>query len=147
MRASMALMAIMGTGAFIGLTIIGVPGAPLLALIWAVAEVIPGIGPFISAVPTILLGFAAGPTTGVLATIFTWLWSQVENNILVPRVMGHAVKLNPLVVLVALLVGTQLLGLAGALFAVPAAGALAVVVDELHQERLLAEHEAALELD
>jgi predicted PurR-regulated permease PerM len=138
---------IVGTGAFIGLTLIGVPGAPLLALVWAVAELIPGIGPFISAVPTILLGFLAGPEVGVLATIFTWVWSQVENNILVPRVMGHAVKLNPLVVLVALLAGSQLLGLAGALFAVPVAGALAVVVDEVREERLLSERETTPELE
>jgi predicted PurR-regulated permease PerM len=143
----LVLCATMGLGAGIGLGLIGVPGASLLALVWAVAELIPGIGPFISAVPTILLGFLAGPTTGVLATIFTLLWSQLENNVVVPRVMGHAVKLNPLVVLVALLVGNQLLGLAGALFAIPAAAALAVLVDELHQERLLSEQEAGRELE
>jgi predicted PurR-regulated permease PerM len=139
------LCVIVGAGAGIGLGLIGVPGAPLLALVWAVAEVIPGIGPFISAVPSILLGFLAGPTTGIVATIFTLIWSQVENNVLVPRVMGKAVKLNPLVVLAALLVGSELLGLAGALFAIPLAAALAVVVDELHQERLL--QLAAAELD
>jgi predicted PurR-regulated permease PerM len=132
----LVLCLIVGIGAGVGLGLIGVPGASLLALLWAVAELIPGIGPFISAIPSILLGFLAGPETGVLATIFTLAWSQVENNVLVPRVMGHAVKLNPLVVLVALLIGNQLLGLAGALFAIPAAAALAVIVDELHRERL-----------
>ncbi|MBV9356892.1 MAG: AI-2E family transporter [Chloroflexi bacterium] len=132
----LVLCIIVGVGAGIGLGLIGVPGASLLALVWAIAELIPGIGPFISAVPSILLGFLAGPETGVLATIFTLAWSQIENNVLVPRVVGHAVKLNPLVVLVALLVGNQLLGLAGALFSIPAAAALAVIVDELHRERL-----------
>ncbi len=132
----LVLCLIVGLGAGIGFGLIGVPGASLLALVWAIAELIPGIGPFISAVPSILLGFLAGPEIGVLATIFTLAWSQVENNVLVPRVMGHAVKLNPLVVLVALLIGNQLLGLAGALFAIPAAAALAVIVDELHRERL-----------
>jgi predicted PurR-regulated permease PerM len=58
---------------------------------------------------------------------------------LVPRVMHDTVKLNPLVVLVAVLVGHELLGVAGALFAIPLAAALAVIVDEFHQERLLAE--------
>lgn len=123
------------------LGLLGVPGAALLAVVWAVCVLIPGIGPFLSAVPTILLGFLAGPTVGVLATIFALVWSQLENNVVVPRVMGHAVKLNPLVVLVAVLVGYQLLGLAGALFAIPLAAALAVVVDELHEERRLAERE------
>jgi predicted PurR-regulated permease PerM len=130
---------IVGVGAGLALGVIGVPGALLLALVWAVCVLIPGIGPFLSAVPTVLLGFVPGPTTGILATLFAVVWSQLENNVLVPRVMGHTVKLNPLVVLVAVLVGHELLGLAGALFAIPMAAALAVVVDELHHERLLDE--------
>jgi predicted PurR-regulated permease PerM len=142
----LVLCVIVGTGAGIGLGLIGVPGTLLLALVWAVSVLIPGIGPFIAATPTIVLGFMAGPTTGVLAASFALVWSQLENNVLVPRVMGHAVKLNPLVVLVALLVGNQLLGLAGALFAIPLAAALAVVVDELHQERLRADQDAQVEL-
>jgi predicted PurR-regulated permease PerM len=136
---------IAGAGAGIGLGLLGVPGAALLALVWAVCVLIPGIGPFLSAAPTILLGFLAGPTVGVLATVFALVWSQVENNVVVPRVMGRAVKLNALVVLVAVLAGHQLLGLAGALFAIPLAAALAVVVDELHEDRLLAERDAELE--
>ena len=144
--AELVLCMIVGTGAGIGLALIGVPGTLLLALVWAVSVFIPGIGPFIAATPTIVLGFVAGPTTGILAASFALVWSQLENNIIVPRVMGHAVKLNPLIVLVALLVGNQLLGLAGALFAIPLAAALAVVVDELHQERLHAEQHAEVEL-
>jgi predicted PurR-regulated permease PerM len=132
----LVLCLIVGFVAGLGLGLLGVPGAPLLGLVWAVAELIPGIGPFIAAVPSIVLGFAAGPETGVLATIFTLVFSQIENNVIVPRVMSHAVKLNPLVVLLALLVGNELLGLAGALFAIPAVAALAVIVDEIHSERL-----------
>ena len=136
----MVLCFLVGLGA-------GVVLAPLvLALVWAVGVVIPGIGPFISAVPTILLGFATDVTTGVLATIFAVVWSQLENNVFVPRVMGHTVKLNPLVVLIAMLIGKELLGWAGALFAIPLAAAFAVVVDELHHERLLAEAHAELDL-
>lgn len=135
---------IVGLGAGVALGLMGVPGTPLLALIWAVCVVIPGIGPFLSAAPTILLGFVAGPTTGLLATVFAFVWSQLENNFFIPRVMGHAVKLNPLVVLVSVLVGYELLGIAGALFAIPLAAPLAVIVDELHQERLLAERNAEL---
>jgi predicted PurR-regulated permease PerM len=129
------LRVIVGFGAGIGLGLIGVPGAGLLAVIWAIGELIPGIGPFISGVPTIVFGFLAGPETGIAAAIFTLVFSQIENNVLVPRVMGHAVKLNPLVVLLALLVGNELLGLAGALFSIPAAAAVAVLVDELHAAR------------
>jgi predicted PurR-regulated permease PerM len=132
---------IVGTGAAIAFSLIGVPGAAFLGVLWGIAELIPGIGPFIAAVPSILLGFVAGPETGIAATIFTIVWSQIENNVIVPRVMGHAVKLNPLVVLVAILTGYELLGLAGALFAVPIAASLAVIVDEFHHERLLSEQD------
>ena len=136
---------IVGLGAGVGLALLGVPGAALQALIWAVCVLIPGIGPFISVAPTVLLGFSVGPTTGVLATVFAIVWSQLENNVLIPRVMDRAVKLNPLVVLVAVLVGNELLGLAGALFAIPLAAALAVFVDELHQQRLLDEQQSTVE--
>jgi predicted PurR-regulated permease PerM len=132
----MALCLIIGTGSAIGFSLIGVPGAAFLGVVWAIAELIPGIGPFIAAAPSILLGFIAGVDTGIAATIFTIAWSQVENNVVVPRVMSRAVKLNPLVVLVALLLGYELLGLAGALFAVPFAAAVAVIVDEFHEARL-----------
>jgi len=132
------LCLIIGTGSAIGFSIIGVPGAAFLGVVWAIAELIPGIGPFIAAVPSILLGFVAGVETGIVATIFTIVWSQIENNVVVPRVMSHAVKINPLVVLVALLMGYELLGLVGALFAVPLAAGLAVIVDELHHERAVA---------
>jgi predicted PurR-regulated permease PerM len=131
----LVLCAIVGGGAAIGLGLIGVPGAAILGIIWALAEFVPGIGPFISAVPSILLGFLAGPTVGVLAAIFTLAWSQIESNIITPRVMGRAVEINPLVVLLSLLVGNELLGLAGALISIPAAAAIAVVVDELHDVR------------
>ena len=138
----MVVCLIVGTGAAVAFSILGVPGAAFLGVVWAVSELIPGIGPFIAAVPSIALGFVAGPETGIAATIFTFVWSQVENNVIVPRVMGRAVKLNPLVVLVAVFTGYELLGLAGALFAVPLAASLAVIVDELHQQRLIAEQPA-----
>ena len=125
-----------GIGAWIGLSLIGVPGAAILGVIWAVAEFIPGIGPFISAVPSILLGFAVSPTVGLLATAFSIIWSQVANNVVLPRVMSTAVKLNPLIVLLSLLIGSELLGLIGALISIPAAAAIAVVIDEVRIERL-----------
>ena len=130
------LSLIIGIVAGIGLGLIGVPGAAFLGVIWMIAEFIPGIGPFISAVPSIVLGFLAGPTTGVLAAIFSFTWSQIESNVVTPRLMGRAVELNPLMVLLALLVGNELLGLAGALLAIPAAAAIGVVVDELRRERV-----------
>ena len=130
------LALVIGAVAGVGLGLLGVPGAPVLGAIWFIAEFIPGIGPFIAAFPSILLGFLAGPTTGVLATIFTFTWSQLESNVVTPRLMGKAVEINSLVVLVALLIGNELLGLLGALFAIPAAAAIAVIVDEFRDQRV-----------
>ncbi len=127
---------IIGGGAWLGLQLIGVPYAALLGLVWALAEFVPGIGPFVSAVPSILLGFSVSPATGLAAALFSLAWSQVENNIITPKVMGSAVELHPLVILVALLVGSELLGAAGALLAIPVAATLAVVVDEIRLERV-----------
>jgi predicted PurR-regulated permease PerM len=132
------LCVIIGGGAWLGLQLIGVPYAALLGLVWALAEFVPGIGPFVSAIPSILLGFTVSPATGLAAAAFSLVWSQVESNVITPRVMGNAVELHPLVVLVALIVGSELLGMAGALLAIPVTAMLAVVVDEIRQERLRA---------
>ena len=96
----------------------------------------PGIGPFISAVPTILLGFSVDPTVGLLSAVFSVVWSQVANNVVLPRVMSSAVKLNPLIVLLSLLIGKELLGLIGAIISIPAAAALAVIIDEIRLEHI-----------
>ena len=125
------------------LQLIGVPYAALLGLVWALAEFVPGIGPFLSAIPTIVLGFTVSPAIGVAAAVFSLVWSQVENNVITPKVMGNAVELHPLVILVALLVGSELLGAPGALLAIPVAATLAVVVDEIRLERMRSEIESS----
>lgn len=83
-----------------------------------------------------MLGFTVSPGVGIAAAVFSVAWSQVENNITTPRVMGSAVELHPLVILVALLVGSELLGAAGALLAIPVAATIAVVVDEIRLARI-----------
>jgi predicted PurR-regulated permease PerM len=135
-RGQLFLSAIIGAGAGIALSFLGVPYAALLALLWAIAECIPAIGPFVSTIPSILLGFTVSPGVGVMTSVFCLAYSQLESNVITPRVMGRAVKINPIVVLVALLVGNELLGVAGALMALPTAGALAVIVDAVRLERV-----------
>jgi predicted PurR-regulated permease PerM len=130
------LCVIIGGGAWLGSLVIGIPYPALIGLIWALAEFVPGIGPFVSAIPTILLGFAVSPTTGVAAAAFTLIWSQVENNIITPKVLGNAVEVHPFVILVALIVGAQLLGPPGALLAIPFVATAAVLVDEIRTERM-----------
>jgi predicted PurR-regulated permease PerM len=139
------LCSIIGSGAWLGLQLIGVPYAVLLGVVWALAEFVPGIGPFLSAIPSIVLGFTVSPSVGIASAIFCLVWSQLENNVITPKVMGNAVELHPLVILVALLVGADLLGAAGALLAIPAAATVAVIVDEIRRERIRSQ--AALSAD
>jgi predicted PurR-regulated permease PerM len=135
-RGQALLGAIVGTMTWIAALVIGLPYLAALALIAAVGELIPGIGPIIAAIPFVVIGFLSSPTQGLSALVAAIVIQQLENHLIVPRVMGHAVDLHPVVVMVAILAGGELLGVMGALLAVPVAASLAVVVDEIQRERV-----------
>lgn len=134
-RGQLLLSAIIGLLTLIGLSVIGVRYAVLLALIAAVGEAIPMVGPIISAVPAVVIAFIYSPVQGLLTLGLYVLVQQLENHLIVPRVMSRAVSLHPLAVLLALLAGGELMGIAGAILAVPITAALAVIVDEIRHER------------
>jgi predicted PurR-regulated permease PerM len=117
-------------------TLLGLPYAAALALIAGVGELVPNLGPIIAAIPLIMVGLLVSPTHGLLALVLAVLIQQLENNLIVPRVMSKAVDLHPVVVMVAILSGNELLGVPGALLAVPVVASLSVVVDEIQHERL-----------
>jgi len=118
-RGQLALGTIVGIMTFIGLTFLGVPYALPLALIAAVLEIIPSIGPIISTVPAALVALATSPLLALATIALFFLIQQIENNLIVPKVMQKAVGLNPLVTIVALLIGAKLMGILGAILAVP----------------------------
>lgn len=119
LRTQMLLGALVGVFIFIGLTMLGVQQALLLALITAVFEIIPVAGPILAAIPAVIIGFLMSPVAGISIAILYIIVQQVESHIIVPVVMKKAVGLSPLVVLVALLVGAALGGIFGILLAVP----------------------------
>ncbi len=95
----------------------------VLALIAGVLEWFPIIGPIISAIPAILIGLTIGfPAAAAAAILYTGI-QQLENNVLVPKVMGDAVELHPAVMILALVVGGALFGIGGAILAAPAVAA------------------------
>ena len=112
----------------------GVPYFYVLALIAAFGEMIPIVGPVISAVPAILVAFTVSPTLALGVVIFFFAQQQLENHVLVPRIMARQVGVSPVIVIVALLVGSSLLGILGAIIAVPTAAILQVFVEELAPE-------------
>jgi hypothetical protein len=117
------LINMMVVGVFAGIVawLLGLPFALLLAVFAGLTEAIPLVGPWIGAVPVVLLGFSISPTTGFLVILAYLLIQQVENHTLVPLVMNRVVKLNPLTTLVAVTIGALLQGLLGVLLAVPLA--------------------------
>jgi predicted PurR-regulated permease PerM len=128
------LAGIIGSTAAIGLWLMGVPYFYVLALIAAVGEMIPVVGPLLAAVPAVLVAFSVSPALALGVAVFFIVQQQVENHVLVPKVMARQVGVSPVVVIVALLMGGSLLGIMGAILAVPTAAILQVLVEELMPE-------------
>ena len=116
---------------FIGLYLVGVPYPLLLAIFAGILEVVPYVGPIISAVPGIILGFLVSPTVGMLAFVVYLIAHQFESHVVIPLTMKKAVGLNPVVTIVAILIGFKLAGVLGAIISVPAATAVSLVVNDL----------------
>jgi predicted PurR-regulated permease PerM len=130
---------VIGFTTAIGLGLMGVPYFYMLALIAGIGEMIPMVGPLISAVPAIAVAFTVSPGLALGVAVFFLVQQQLENAVLVPKVMGQTVGLNAVTVIGALVIGSELLGLAGALLAVPTAAIIQVLFEALY----LAEKEPA----
>jgi predicted PurR-regulated permease PerM len=129
-RGQLILGGVVGLASFIGLTLLGfsVDGifgrfAVLLAIIAALGELIPIIGPIISAVPAVLLGLTAGPVPALAALLLYFGIQQVENNVLVPKIQSDAIDLHPSLIITALIIGGAIFGLLGAILALPVTAA------------------------
>lgn len=130
LNGQLVLGAVIGTTATIGLWLLGVPYFYVLGLIAAVGELIPVVGPILAAIPAILLAFTVSPQTALFVTLFCWGQQFVENNVLVPRIMERQVGVSPVAIIIALLVGSSLLGFVGAILAVPSVAIIQVLVNE-----------------
>jgi predicted PurR-regulated permease PerM len=132
---------IAGAVVFVTLLLLGVPYALLWALWVALVDFLPMIGGALAGIPVVLFATAHSLTAGIVTLAVFLVYTQVENHVLNPIVMSRTVKVNPLLVLVAILVGAEIgnwIGgifgaFVGALLAIPAAGALQVLIKELWQ--------------
>ena len=114
----------------IGLSLLRVPNALLLAFFAAVMEIFPYVGPFISAIPAVLIAFIYNPPLAIAVAVLYLLIQKTEGYVLVPKIMQKTIGTSPLVVLIALLVGLKLAGIVGLLIAVPLASAIILVIQE-----------------
>jgi len=119
---------------FIGLFLLKMPYALLLAIIVGISEIVP-FGPIIGFIPAAILGFAQSSLTGILVGILYLVIHQIENHIIVPQIMRKAVGLNPVAVILALLIGAKLAGILGLLIAIPATAALSVFIKDFMSKR------------
>lgn len=122
---------VMGFMVFLGVYIMGVDYPLVLGLMAALTETIPIIGPIIGAVPALLLAYLVSPALALKVLVFYLVVHQLENHIIVPKIMGHTIALHPVVIIISLLIGGQLMGIIGMMLAVPAAAILRVVVKHL----------------
>lgn len=133
LNGQLLLAGIIGTTAAIGLWLIGVPYFYVLALIAAVGEMIPIVGPILAAVPAIAVAASVSGQQALYVAIFFILQQQVENHVLVPKIMERQLGISPAVVIVALLIGGSLLGVMGAILAIPSAAIIQVIYQELER--------------
>lgn len=113
------LMIVVGTLTYIGLSIIGVKYVLALAVLAGLLEIIPNLGPIISSIPAILIGFSSLPILGLYCVFLYLIVQQLENNLIVPIVMKKATGLHPIVTLIAMVIGGKLAGIMGVLLAIP----------------------------
>ena len=118
-RGELILMLAVGALTYIGLSILGVEIALPLAILAGILEIVPNIGPTISAVPAVLVALTIHPLTALATVALYFLVQLVENNLLVPKIMQKAVGVNPLVSIVGLMIGFRLAGPAGAVLSIP----------------------------
>lgn len=135
LRGQLFLSFIIGLLSYIGLLILNVPYALPLSLLAGVFEIIPVIGPIVSAIPAVLIALTISPILGMGVAAMYFVIQQLENHLIVPQVMKRAVGLNPLVVILAIAIGSRILGFAGALLAVPLVVVLQIIVTEIISEK------------
>ncbi|MFA5047953.1 MAG: AI-2E family transporter [Patescibacteria group bacterium] len=135
LRGQLVLSLIIFVVSFVGLSLLGVKYALVLAIFAGVTELIPYLGPIIAAVPAIFIASTQSPILGLAVLILYVLIQQSENYFIVPKVMQKAVGLNPIIVLIAMLVGARVAGILGIILSVPVATALGVILKDFFAKK------------
>ena len=130
-RGELFLMFIIGILTYIGLLILGIDIALPLAVLAGLLEIIPNIGSIVSAVPAVLIALTIHPLVAVAVVALYFLVQLLENNLIIPHVMRQATGINPLVSIVALLIGFKLAGPAGAVLSLPSVIIIETILTEV----------------
>ena len=131
LRAQFMLAFVMAAFAGIGLGLMGVPYYYVVALLAAVGETIPIVGPIVAGVTAVAIASTVSTKLAITVGVYFFMLHQLEANILLPKIMEQRVGVSPVTVIIALLIGVELWGIVGALLAIPTAAILSVIVQEL----------------
>ncbi len=135
LRSVLLLGLIIGALTLVGLRILNVRYYLVLALVAGILELIPYVGPAVAAVPAVFFGAIESPWKGLAVLVLYWVIQQLENHLIVPRVMAKVVGLNPFVTIMVILTGAKFAGFVGVLIAVPTAAAVSVWLQDIFQGR------------
>lgn len=124
-----------GLMVFVGLSLLHVKYALLLGVLAMVLEIVPMVGPVISAIPGIIFAFIQSSTLGIWVVVFYVAVQQIENHIFAPLILGKTLGLNPVTVIVALLIGGKIAGILGILLAVPVAVIIVEILDDIARHK------------
>ena len=135
-RGQLLVALFVGIASAVGLTIVGIPFAAVVGLIAGVFNLVPLIGPFIGAIPAVILALLSDqPSDAIWAGVVLLAVQQIDNHIISPNVMARTVKLHPITVMLALLAAGSLLGIFGMLLVVPAIAAIKVIAGHFWDKR------------
>ena len=135
LQGQLLLGLIMGLFVYVGLSLMGIKFALVLGFLAAILEIVPMVGPVLAAIPAIILAFLQSPSLGLWVVVFYVVVQQIENHVLVPVVLGKTIGLNPVVVIIALLIGQQLAGVPGMILSVPIATIIVEMMDDLAKHK------------
>jgi predicted PurR-regulated permease PerM len=131
LQGQLLLALIVGLLVFVGLALLNVRFALVFAILAMALEIVPVAGPVLAAIPAVMMAFVQEPSLALWVTLLYVVIQQVENHLLVPLVLGRTTGLNPVVVLLAILIGGQLAGIVGALLGVPTATIIVEILDDM----------------
>lgn len=131
MRGQLITSALMAIFTFVVLTVAGVEHAAALALFAGAADVLPYIGALLACGPAFLAALSRGPTVAIVVLVLLAAYQELESRVIVPRIYGQVLRLPPAAVMLALLIGGKLLGILGALLALPIAAGIRMFIEEM----------------
>lgn len=146
-RGQFTLGLVIGIVTWLALELAGMPGALLLGILAGVLEIIPTLGPILASIPAVIIALIQGSTVlgdygvsnfgfALITVAIYFIIQQLENNLLVPRIIGGGVNLHPIVVVCGVAIGFNLFGILGALFAAPVIASLRVLGGYIHAKLL-----------